>query len=74
MTKNTTTDNDVCKNTKIIIERKGLKQKSIAIKAGYSDQQLSNLLTGRKIFSAYDVLRIANALEVTPNELFGFSP
>lgn len=65
---------NVCKYTKEIIQDKGLKQKSVAVKAGYTDQQLSNLLTGRKIFSAYDILRIANALEVTPNDLFGIAP
>lgn len=64
---------DVCKYTKEIIQDKGLKQKSVAVKAGYTDQQLSNLLNGRKIFSAYDILRIANALEVTPNDLFGIT-
>lgn len=64
---------DVCKNIKRIIQEKGLKQKSVAVKAGFTDQQFSNLLNGRKIFSAYDVLRIANALDVTPNELFGFA-
>ncbi len=64
-------ETDVCKYTRKIIQDKGLKQKSVAIKAGYTDQQFSNLLNGRKFFSAYDVLRIANALEVTPNDLFG---
>lgn len=52
---------------------KGLKQKSVAEKAGYSQQQFSNLLTGRKFFGANDVLRIAMALKVTPNELFGIN-
>lgn len=65
---------NVCKYTRKIIQDKGLKQKSVAIKAGYTDQQFSNLLNGRKIFSAYDVLRIAAALEVTPNDLFGIVP
>lgn len=64
---------DVCKYIKRIIDSKGLKQKSVAIKAGYTEQQFSNLLNGRKIFSAYDVLRIANALDVMPNDLFGLS-
>lgn len=64
---------NVCKNIKRIIREKGLKQKSVAVKAGFTAQQFSNLLNGRKICSAYDILKISNALEVLPNDLFGFS-
>lgn len=64
---------DVCENIKRIISEKGLKQKSVAVKAGFTDQQFSNLLNGRRICSAYDILRISNALDVLPNDLFGFS-
>ncbi len=59
-------------NTEAIIKDRGFKKKYVAEKAGYSKQQFSNLLNGRKVFKVDDVLRIANALEVTPNELFGF--
>ncbi|WP_337402861.1 helix-turn-helix transcriptional regulator [Porcipelethomonas sp.] len=65
--------NNVAEYTRKIMNDKGLKQKSVAEKAGYSQQQFSNLLTGRKFFGANDVLRIATALKVTPNDLFGFS-
>lgn len=61
----------VIKNTEAIIKNKGLKKKSVAEKAGYSKQQFSNLLNGRKTFKEADILRIATALEVTPNDLFG---
>lgn len=64
---------NVFKNIKKIIEEKGLKQKSVAAKAGFTDQQFSNLLNGRKICSAYDILRISNALDVSPNDLFGIT-
>lgn len=64
---------NVCENIKRIISEKGLKQKSVAVKAGFTDQQFSNLLNGRRICSAYDILRISNALDVLPNDLFGFS-
>ena len=40
--------NTVIKNTEAIIREKGLKKKSVAEKAGYSKQQFSNLLNGRK--------------------------
>lgn len=71
--KNYSAEIDVRKYIKQIINSKGLKQKSVAIKAGYTEQQFSNLLNGRKVFKVDDVLRIANALEVTPNDLFGLS-
>ena len=64
---------NVATYTRKIICNKGLKQKSVAKKAGYSQQQFSSLLTGRKLFKADDIYRIAMALEVTPNELFGIS-
>lgn len=63
----------VIANTEAIIKDRGLKKKCVAEKAGYSRQQFSNLLNGRKVFKVDDVLRIANALEVTPNDLFGLS-
>lgn len=61
----------VGERTKAIIESKGLKQKSVAEKAGYSPQVFNNLVNGRKLFMADDIFRVANALGVTPNELFG---
>lgn len=60
-------------NVKRIIESKGYKQKSIAQKAGYSQKQFSDMMCGRRVIGGYDVLRIANALEVTPNDLFGMA-
>jgi transcriptional regulator with XRE-family HTH domain len=61
----------VAEYTRQIINHKGLKQKKVAEKAGYTQQAFSNLLNGRKFFGANDILRIAKALDVTPNELFG---
>lgn len=62
---------NVIENTKRIIKQKGLKNCAVAEKAGLSVQQFSNLLHKRKMIRADDVIAIANALEVTPNELFG---
>ena len=53
-----------------IINSRGLKQKAIAKKAGYSAQGFSNMLNGRKLIKPYDIINIANALEVEPNDLF----
>lgn len=60
-------------NIRAIIDRKGLKHKSIAEKAGYTVQQFSNLLNCRKTIECSDIWKIASALEVTPNELFGIN-
>lgn len=56
-----------------IIQDTGVKQCVIAERAGYTKQQFNGMLNGRKIIKAMDVLRIARALNVTPNELFGIS-
>lgn len=61
----------IAENTKRIIEYRGLKQKAVAKRAGYSIQQFSALLNKRKAIKDVDVIAIANALGVTPNELFG---
>lgn len=62
----------IAQNTKRIINERGLKQKSVGEAAGYSDKQFSALLNGRKVIKDTDVTAIANALRVTPNELFGW--
>lgn len=56
-------------NTKKLIQNKGLKQKCVAEKAGYNPKKFSDMLNGRKIITADDVLPIAEALEVTANDL-----
>lgn len=63
----------IATNTKRIIADKGLKQKAVAAKAGFSDKQFSALMTGRRIIKDVDVMAIAIALDATPNELFGYS-
>ena len=65
--------NPVIIQTKKIIQERGIKQKVIAEKAGYTEQQFSNMLNGRKIIECVDVWRISEALGVTPNDLFGIT-
>lgn len=62
----------VSENIYKIIKEKMLIQSAVAKKAGYSAKAFNNMLRGRKLILAEDVLRISNALEVTPNELFGY--
>lgn len=61
----------VSENVKKIIKERGIKQKTIAEKAGYSEKCFSAMLCGRKVIDDSDILRICCALEVTPNALFG---
>lgn len=61
----------IAENTRKIIESRGLKQRAVAQKAGFSAQQFSALLNNRKVIKDVDVIAIANALDVTPNDLFG---
>ena len=65
--------NPIITNTKKIIHERGIKQKVVAEKAGYTAQQFSNMLNERKIIECGDVLRISAALDVTPNDLFGIT-
>ncbi|MDE5738488.1 MAG: helix-turn-helix domain-containing protein [Oscillospiraceae bacterium] len=58
-------------NTRKFLQNKGLKQKAFAEMAGYTEQQFSRMMTGRDIIAWDDILKIANALEVTPNDLYG---
>ncbi|MGN0348194.1 MAG: helix-turn-helix domain-containing protein [Roseburia sp.] len=60
----------VAPNVKEIIREKCLKQSAVAKKAGYSDQQFSAMMNGRKIIKDTDILRIATALSVDANQLF----
>lgn len=56
---------------KAIIKEKGYKQYIIAKKAGFSPQDFSSILCGRKTFKADFINPICYALSITPNELFG---
>ncbi|WP_249304157.1 helix-turn-helix domain-containing protein [Qiania dongpingensis] len=60
-------------NIKAIIKRKCYAQGAIGKKAGYNDKVFSNMLNGRRLITDIDVIKIANALEVEPNELYGIS-
>lgn len=53
------------------IKRQGLKNSAVAKKAGYSTQQFSCMLNGRKIIKPCDILAISEALGVSVSDLFG---
>ena len=56
---------------KQIIARKGLKNLYVAENAGYTAQDLSDMLNGRRLIKACDIPKIAKALGVEINYLFG---
>lgn len=58
---------------KEIMEEHGLKTKDLAEKIGYSRTMLSYMLNDQRSIKDTDVIRIAEVLGVTPNELFGIS-
>lgn len=60
----------IIQNIERAISERGLKKKYVADKAGYSPQQFSDLLSGRRVLKAIDISKIARALDVSPNELF----
>lgn len=53
-----------------VINEKGLKQVYVAEKAGLKPQELSDMLNGRKLIKACDILKISQALEVTANDIY----
>lgn len=56
----------------LIMESKNMKQSAVARAAGYSPKMFNAILRERKILRAEDITKICLALDVTPNELFGF--
>lgn len=60
----------VAENIQRIIRENGLKQVYAAEKAGYTAQMLNDMLVGRKIIKACDVIRICTALGVDANSLY----
>ena len=52
------------------IDSKGMKQVVVAERAGFTEQQFSNMLNGRKVIKAEYIPKIANALGVDVGDLF----
>lgn len=59
----------VLENLKRIIRDRGLKKKYVAEKAGYTQQQFSELINGKRVIRDADICKLCDALEVTPNDL-----
>lgn len=65
-------NSNIIENINNEISSKGLKKSFVAQKAGMTFQQFSDTLNGRRTLKTDEVPRIAEALGVTPNDLFGF--
>ena len=68
-----TSNSIVANRVKEIISKKGLKQTFVAEKAGFTPQEFSDMLNGRRLMRAIDIASIINALAVvgvTANDLF----
>ena len=58
-------------NIKAIISEKGYKQCAVAEKSGFTAQEFSNIMNGRrKLLRVEDIAPIAFALGVEPNDLY----
>ncbi len=53
-----------------IIREKGYLKKGVAERAGFSEQQFSDMINGRKVIRAEMIPAITKALQVEPTELF----
>jgi len=53
-----------------IIKERGLKQNAVARWAGYTNQQFTDMMNGRKLIKPCDAAALANALGVGVDELF----
>ena len=58
------------KGLALIIKDKGLRQVYVAEKAGYTSQELSDILNGRKLIKACDIPKLARVLGVTVDEIY----
>ena len=65
------THDDMIQNIRFLMNTKwrGFKQSAMAEKCGFGSKEFSNMLNGRKCIQSTDVVRIANALGVTPNDI-----
>lgn len=63
----------VAENLKAIIREKNLKQSALAQEAGFTAQEMNDMLNGRRLLRAVDIASILNSLQkvgVDANALF----
>lgn len=60
----------VCDRLKLYITKNGLKQKVIAEKSGLTENQMSQILKGKRGISADEFEIICNAMNADPNDIY----
>lgn len=60
---------DIRDNLRIYIEKKSLKQSSVAAKAGISPSKLCATLKKKRALDANELFSICDALQIKPSEL-----
>lgn len=60
----------VAENVKRIISESGMKQYAIARKIGYTSQELTDMIYGRRIIKISDIPKFCSALDVDVGMLF----
>lgn len=60
----------VCDRLRKYIDDNGLKQKVIAQKAGFTENQMSQILNGKRNISADELEIICNAMGTAPNAIY----
>lgn len=57
-------------NIACAIKVRGMKNNAVAERAGFSAQQFSDMLNGRKIIKPCDILAISDAIGISVGDLF----
>lgn len=55
---------------KVIIAKKGLKNLHVATRAGFTSQELSDMLNGRRLIKACDIPKLTKVLNVTSDDIY----
>ncbi len=64
------TKDPIAAGIKFIMTDKGLIQRAVAERAGYTTQQFSDMLNDRKTIKAIDVIPISKALGVSVQDVY----
>jgi len=54
-----------------IIKQKNLELNEVALKTGYSEKYLEDILNNKTRITIDDIPLLASALDITPNDIFG---
>lgn len=63
-------NNPFAAGMKRLIAKKGLKNIYVAEKAGFTPQELSDMLNGRRLIKACDIPKLALAMEVKESDIY----